>query len=359
MSATAGRADAELEAIVNRFFEQRCTTEVVSVAEREGMPSDLWDATEELGFTAVGIPEEAGGSGGSLEDALAVHRAVGMHAVPLPIAEKYLAGWLIASAGLTIDARPATVVPSTSPLSLEVVDGRATGVVEDVPWGSRASVVVGLVESEGTGQNKVVLLDPATATIRHGSDYANQPRDTLVFREAPVQVVPVSVSRVELTARAGLVRAAQMVGAMNKTSALTQKYTSERHQFGRSIDSFPAVKEHLVVLAQMAAMAELSVERAADAASSADGVFECLAAKLVTSENAEHAVRAAHQAHGAIGMTKEYPLHRYTRRLQAWRSEFGTVSELSKMIGHGAAGVSSIAHLVTADQPHLSNLKGE
>jgi acyl-CoA dehydrogenase len=58
-------------------------------------------------------------------------------------------------------------------------------------------------------------------------------------------------------------------------------------------------------------------------------------------------------------MTKEYPLHQYTRRLHAWRSEFGTAPRLSTLIGHGAAGVESIAHLVTADRPHLSNLKGE
>jgi acyl-CoA dehydrogenase len=160
-----------------------------------------------------------------------------------------------------------------------------------------------------------------------------------------------------MTARAGLVRSAQMVGAMHKVLALTKTYTSERRQFGRPIASFSAVRDHLVVLAQMAAMSALSVDRAADAARSADGVFEWLATKLVTSENAERAAQAAHQAHGAIGMTREYPLHHYTRRLHAWRSEFGTVSELSNMIGRGAVSVSSIAHLVTADRPYLRGLE--
>ncbi|KZS73952.1 hypothetical protein A4G29_20040 [Mycobacterium kansasii] len=31
----------------------------------------------------------------------------------------------------------------------------------------------------------------------------------------------------------------------------------------------------------------------------------------------------AHQTHGAIGMTKEHPLHYLTRRLWAWRDECG------------------------------------
>jgi acyl-CoA dehydrogenase len=34
----------------------------------------------------------------------------------------------------------------------------------------------------------------------------------------------------------------------------------------------------------------------------------------------------AHQMHGAIGFTHEHSLHRLTRRLWAWRDEFGTES---------------------------------
>jgi len=31
----------------------------------------------------------------------------------------------------------------------------------------------------------------------------------------------------------------------------------------------------------------------------------------------------AHQVHGAMGFTREHSLHRFTRRLYAWRDEFG------------------------------------
>ena len=41
----------------------------------------------------------------------------------------------------------------------------------------------------------------------------------------------------------------------------------------------------------------------------------------------------AHQVHGGIGFTEEYPLHPLTRRLWAWRSEFGNDAFWGKRLG--------------------------
>ncbi len=51
------------------------------------------------------MPEEAGGSGGSLADAAAVLRAAGHRAAAVPLAETgWLAGRLLAEAGLSVPA---------------------------------------------------------------------------------------------------------------------------------------------------------------------------------------------------------------------------------------------------------------
>ena len=47
-------------------------------------------------------------------------------------------------------------------------------------------------------------------------------------------------------------------------------------------------------------------------------------AKPTANRAAAVAIAVGHQVHGAIGFTLEYPLHLYTRRLMAWRSEFGS-----------------------------------
>ena len=48
-------------------------------------------------------------------------------------------------------------------------------------------------------------------------------------------------------------------------------------------------------------------------------------------------VEAVHQAHGAIGFTREYGLHHYTRRLLAWRDEHGTDAHWAIELGRRVA----------------------
>jgi acyl-CoA dehydrogenase len=60
------------------------------------------------------------------------------------------------------------------------------------------------------------------------------------------------------------------------------------------------------------------------AESQTDAKFDIAAAKAVTSRAALEVVTHAHQIHGAIGMTQEYPLHDFTRRLMVWEWEWGS-----------------------------------
>ena len=57
-------------------------------------------------------------------------------------------------------------------------------------------------------------------------------------------------------------------------------------------------------------------------------------AKIRCGEAAGRAAAASHQAHGAMGFTREYRLGRYTRRLWQWQDEFGPETEWACLIGH-------------------------
>ena len=67
--------------------------------------------------------------------------------------------------------------------------------------------------------------------------------------------------------------------------------------------------------------------------------------------------RAAHQAHGAMGVTREYPLHQLTRRLWSWRHEWGTTKEWRRELGSlvEAAGADGLFDLITATPPPTTN----
>jgi acyl-CoA dehydrogenase len=62
---------------------------------------------------------------------------------------------------------------------------------------------------------------------------------------------------------------------------------------------------------------------------------------VLADDAARIATRAAHQAHGAMGMTQEYALHHATRRLWSWCHEYGDGRYWSDRLGnlivrHGA-----------------------
>ncbi len=339
-----------LDAVVEKLFTGTGTHEAVSRAESDGLDPSLWKTVEELGLAWIGVDEASGGSGGSLTDLLAVLRAAGRHAMPLPLAETNLAAWVLASCGQPVSAGPATVVPGTPRDTLEIQNGRLRGTGYGIPWASQASRIVGVLP-DGAG-HRAVVIDPALVTIRRGADLAGMPADTISADDVEVDTVPWARPGDAARVRGGLLWAALMAGALEAVRDLTIAYTRERSQFGRPVAANQAVQHHLVTLAQAAATSDSAVQQAALATTGdGDASFAAGAAKLVVNHEAGVAVRAAHQAHGAIGLTAEYRLQQLTRRLNSWRLQFGTEGELSGRIGLGVAARGSLTAFISGDEP--------
>ena len=158
-----------------------------------------------------------------------------------------------------------------------------------------------------------------------------------------------------LVQRSALPRAALMAGAIEKMCQLTVSYTNERVQFGRPVARFQAVQQHLVWAAQDAALVRMAAEVAAREATRGDAPFEIAAAKLIANQAAARATKACHQAHGAMGMTQEYPLHHFSRRLWSWRKEYGADAHWAGVLGTMATGVGAdgLYPLITSGTPAL------
>jgi acyl-CoA dehydrogenase len=138
-------------------------------------------------------------------------------------------------------------------------------------------------------------------------------------------------------------RAAQMAGALQAILDLSVAYANERIAFEKPIGRFQAVQHSLARLAGEAAAAIAAAGSAADALSSAncfdDAVLlEAASAKVRVGEAATAGTAIAHQVHGAIGLSLEYPLHHYTQRLWAWRDDFGHESYWAARLGQVVSG---------------------
>jgi acyl-CoA dehydrogenase len=326
-------SDSELYGLAAKLFDEHSGWQDVSDAEATGWAENLWKALQQTGFSDVPVPEELGGAGGTVTDAVELLRAAGAHAAPVPLAEAGLVGgWLLASAGMTLPKGVRTVLPLDATLRLD--DDRLFGSAPAVAWGHRAEHVVGLVDG-------VVVLAPGPAaqsgpTVRRGVNLADEPRDTITFDGTPVTAradAPPGITEQSLWERIALGRAALMAGAVGAIAAMTLRYSGEREQFGRPIGRFQAVQAHLVTIHQQATVVASAIDGAAAAVELGRGGFEIACAKVLADRAAQLVTAAAHQTHGAIGMTKEYPLHYLTRRLWAWRDEAGGHNRWANNLG--------------------------
>ena len=62
--------DALITDTASRLLAEVCTHSTIQQAEAQGEAPEIWQAFAETGFPWISLPEEAGGSGGTLLDAL-------------------------------------------------------------------------------------------------------------------------------------------------------------------------------------------------------------------------------------------------------------------------------------------------
>jgi acyl-CoA dehydrogenase len=104
-------------------------------------------------------------------------------------------------------------------------------------------------------------------------------------------------------------------------------------QFGRPIAKFQAVQHNLAMLAGEVAAASAAADIAAEACADGIALAPVAIAKVRGGEAAGTGAAIAHQVHGAMGFTYEHSLHHATRRLWAWREEFGNEAQWAARLG--------------------------
>jgi acyl-CoA dehydrogenase len=338
-----------LAEVAEAILGKACPPSVVLDAERGSWPADTWEALAQAGLPWIGIPEAKGGSGGDLVAACAMLHGAGRFAVPLPLVETALiGGWALAAAHLPVPAHAITA--STHPLRLRRHGGdwALDGTLPRVPWGRHVTQVVALAVDDEQ-RTFVVAPEVSAAELTEGCNLAAEPRDALRFDGSPIDAEQLGAAPRDVTAdamlqRGALGRAAQMAGAMGRIRDLTVRYTAERQQFGRPIARFQAVQSLVVQVAEDALVADAAVRTAAERGLPASALFDVAAAKVLAGQSGTSAAAAAHQAHGAIGMTREYELGILTRRLWAWREEYGGEAYWARLLGDSLldAGPSAV-----------------
>lgn len=332
-----------LRETANRLLQTHCNTATLRLADGGTWPAALWATVEDAALHRALVPEEAGGFGVAVPDALSLLRVAGAHALPLPLAESMLAGWLLAKAGLPIPDGPLSVGPvrdgETLTLAPAAGGWHVSGTLTRIPWARNVDRLAVLAQQDG--QSRVALVGKDAWSVDPGENVAREPRDTVRFDGPAIAAAPGPVAPLTLRAVGAAMRAQQIAGALTRLTEMTTQYAMDRVQFGRPIGKFQAVQQNLAVLAGQTAAAVAGADIAADAVADGVKILPIAAGKARAGEAAGLAASIAHQIHGAIGFTFEHDLHFLTRRLWSWRDEFGNDASWNRLLGRHMASVGA------------------
>ena len=315
----------------------------VATALRDRPAAERWASLAELGVFGITLPTAAGGAGGSTADLAAALAQLTESLVPGPVLPTQIAALVLRSC---LDQEPAQAALrslAAGELSVAVaLDGGAVAVIRQPDGSVTLTGSVGPVLGAGSTTH-LLLAASATAddriwcllaadqpgislSQRAPADFSRPLADIVLADVAagPDQVLTgVSVAMVrDLAATLFAVEAAAVARWCARTAA---EYAVVRHQFGRPIGAFQAIKH---ACAGMLWRAETAAALAWDAARAVDdepGQLPLIAA-AAAAVNLDAAVDTAKdciQVLGGIGFTWEHDAHLYLRRALALRQLLG------------------------------------
>ena len=338
------------------------------IATEDGWRPEIWAQLAELGILGMPFSEADGGFGGGAIDAMVVMEEFGKGLVVEPFVPTVVcAGGFLKHAGTAAQKEEhiGAIVSGERVYAFAYAEPRGRydyadlattakkdgagyvlnghkAVVIGAPWASHLIVTartggerreaqgvsVFVVDKSAPG---VVTRDYATVDGRRASEVyfenVSVPADALIGEEgAALPLIE------QVTDEAIAAQCAEACGAMKVANAITLEYSKQRKQFGVPIGKFQVLQHRMVdmytayetavSLTYLATLRLGSDERERKRTVSAAKVGVGQSARLVGQE--------AIQIHGGNGVTDEYAIGHYFKRLTIFDAEFGNVDHHMK-----------------------------
>jgi alkylation response protein AidB-like acyl-CoA dehydrogenase len=343
MDTTLSESEQLIQSQIRELLSKEVTPEVIaSVETSREIPSELWGALVDNGWFGIAAEETNGGVGGSTVDWALVAEQMGWFACPGPVVEqlaavRFLAGkpGALPDPDIVTGRKVLTAAlrdkPGTVTYSKQADGGASSvsGVKVLVPYAASSHVMLASAINGG-GPESIILESTAqgvdTRTV--GSVSRNQ-QGVVSFSSA--RGISVGSERPHdpdgFTESYLLAHDAFAVGLLGRALEISVGYVSNRVQFGRPIGTFQAVQHRCADMAIAYYGAQSLMYYTAwlldQGRPSARALAMCHA---FTRDAAGEVVGHAHQVHGAMGFTIEYPLHFFTRRAKVYQHSFGNAS---------------------------------
>ncbi|OCC24709.1 hypothetical protein MB02_04320 [Croceicoccus estronivorus] len=278
----------------DRFFRARSSMDEARAADA-GIAMTLWQEAVEMGFIAMRMPEDAGGSDVGLMDAALVCEAAGRVVAPIPIADSMAAYRLLAKLN--------------SPTAHEM-----TGSIADTPLAFHPQDSATILSCEG---GEIIATSPSgeRAVVAQGNEIST------LFEAAWEEC--------------GLLRTSYLIGATTEAIELASAYACERTQFERPIGSFQGVAFPLAESITDIEGARLLTWHAICTLASGSNKAAALIpmAQWWTAKSARTAATRSLRTFGGYGLSLEYDIHLYFKAINRMALAEGDPDKLLLTVG--------------------------
>jgi alkylation response protein AidB-like acyl-CoA dehydrogenase len=335
---------------VRKWVDKGYTFERRRAAEKAGgFDRAAWNELAELGLCGLYVPEDDGGLGMGPVEGMVVMEELGRGIVLEPLTQSLIAGGVLA--GYADAATKSTWLPRIASgeamvvlayqeraarYKLDVCEAKATqapgGYVLNatksvVPVGDQADAFI--VPAKINSQLALFLVERQSAGVTargYGTQDGSRAAE-LVLKNAPATLITQDgLTALEHAVDIGIAAScAEAVGVMDKTMAITAEYLNTRKQFGVVIGSFQALrhraadmKMQLELARSMSYYASLKLN-----APAAERRAAMARAKYQLGQSMRFVAAQAVQLHGGIGVTDEYIVSHYFKKLTQLEMTFG------------------------------------
>ncbi|GGU41338.1 acyl-CoA dehydrogenase family protein [Nocardioides albus] len=312
---------SDLVATVRTLVAKRATSMDLraAMATPEGYDTVLWQTlTEQIGVAALAIPEEYDGAGCTYLEAHLVLEELGAGLTPSP-----LLGLLLATEALLIGGSdeakrrllPQIAAGTTAALVIDddlVLDD----LVLDAPG---AEILLALDGDEllEVVDAEVTPIDALDQTLRFGKVRYDRTQATSIGAADANRIHAVGATAMT----------ALQAGAAARALEITVAYLKERHQFGRPLGSFQALKHRCADLLVQTETARTMSWAAAWSVGQPDQGVRASLAKSWCSDAFSQVAAEMIQLHGGVAITWEHDAHLYFKRAHATAQLFGRAAE--------------------------------
>ena len=350
----------------------------------EGYDESVWKRiAQEMGWTAVTIPEEFGGLGLSYVELVALVEEMGGHLLCSPFfssiclaantiltiasaeqKQRYLpgiaAGDTIATLALTEEngvwaphAVGTTAERDGTDFILNgtktyVTDGNVADLLlvvakpaDDIEQGLGVFAVPS--DSPGISRQRLVTMDQTRSQAEIKMAKVRVPQQALLGNDTN------ATAALEKSLQlAAVALSAEQVGGAERCLDMTVNYAKERVQFGRQIGSFQAIKHKCADMLLKVESARSAAYYAGWAASVDDPELPLLAslAKSYCSDAYFHCAADSIQIHGGVGFTWEYDVHLHFKRAKSGENMLGSPALHRELVARGIGLGNDTAHPV-------------